>query len=81
MVRLRKLTEIQCQMDTYKPSIENTVLDRQTVDGGVEVAMRNFKFGELDRFLVVEQAELQLLAAFALVREWQLEELRKRART
>ena len=48
--------------EAYKTSIENTILDRQPVNGSVKITMGNLEFGEFDRVLVVKKAELQLLA-------------------
>ena len=44
--------------EAYKTSIENTILDRQSVNGSVKITMGNLEFGEFDRVLVVEEAKL-----------------------
>ena len=46
------------RVGTHEATVENTILDGQTVDGGVEIAVGDFKFGELDCILVVKQAKL-----------------------
>lgn len=46
----------------YQSPVQYAILDRQPLDGRVQVAMRDLEFGDLDGVLGVQQAELQLLA-------------------